>query len=75
VLTSRRADGEDLLVSFPVRFNAFLDARVAAMKTEAAHSDTSRVDTARRVFLNNRNFARNPPLSWKVYGDPYYVAS
>jgi chitosanase len=55
--------------------NAFLDARVAAMKTEAAHSDTSRVDTAQRVFLNNRNFDLNPPLSWKVYGDPYYIAS
>jgi chitosanase len=55
--------------------NAFLDARVAAMKTEAAHSDTSRVDTAQRVFLNNRNFDLNPPLTWKVYGDPYTIAS
>ena len=55
--------------------NAFLDARVAAMKTEEAHSDTSRVDTAQRVFLNNRNFDLNPPLSWKVYGDPYTIAS
>ena len=53
--------------------NAFLDARVAAMKTEEAHSDTSRVDTAQRVFLNNRNFDLNPPLSWKVYGDPYSI--
>ena len=34
--------------------NAFLDARKAAMKTEEAHSDTSRVDTAQRVFLNAR---------------------
>ena len=55
--------------------NAFLDARVAAMKTEEAHSDTSRVDTEQRVFLNNRNFDLNPPLSWKVYGDPYTIAS
>jgi chitosanase len=55
--------------------NAFLDARVAAMKTEEAHSDTSRVDTEQRVFLNNRNFDLNPPLSWKVYGDPYVIAS
>ncbi|MGI5240556.1 chitosanase [Dactylosporangium sp. CA-139066] len=53
--------------------NAFLDARVAAMKTEEAHSDTSRVDTEQRVFLNNRNFDLNPPLSWKVYGDPYNI--
>ncbi|WP_308195485.1 chitosanase [Dactylosporangium sp. AC04546] len=53
--------------------HAFLDARVAAMKTEEAHSDTSRVDTAQRVFLNNRNFDLNPPLSWKVYGDPFTI--
>jgi len=53
--------------------NAFLDARVAAMKTEEAHSDTSRVDTEQRVFLNNRNFDLDPPLSWKVYGDPYNI--
>lgn len=53
--------------------NAFLDARVAAMKTEEAHSDTSRVDTEQRVFLNNRNFDLNPPLSWKVYGDPFTI--
>ena len=55
--------------------NAFLDARVAAMKTEEAHSDTSRVDTEQRVFLSNRNYDLNPPLSWKVYGDPYFIAS
>ncbi|WP_433043797.1 chitosanase [Dactylosporangium sp. CS-033363] len=55
--------------------NAFLDARVAAMRTEEAHSDTSRVDTAQRVFLNNRNFDLNPPLSWKVYGDSFSISS
>ncbi|MFC4118155.1 chitosanase, partial [Nonomuraea zeae] len=33
--------------------NAFLDARKAAMKAEEAHEDTSRVDTAQRVFLKN----------------------
>jgi hypothetical protein len=55
--------------------NAFLDARKAAMKTEEAHSDTSRVDTEQRVFLNNRNLDLDPPLSWKVYGDPYTIAS
>ncbi|WP_432994165.1 chitosanase [Dactylosporangium sp. CA-233914] len=55
--------------------NAFLDARVAAMKTEEAHSDTSRVDTAQRVFLRAGNLDLNTPLSWKVYGDPYTIAS
>lgn len=53
--------------------NAFLDARVWAMKQEEAHSDTSRVDTAQRVFLRKRNLDLDPPLDWKVYGDPYHI--
>ncbi|GIH67308.1 chitosanase [Microbispora siamensis] len=53
--------------------NAFLDARKAAMKTEEAHSDTSRVDTAQRVFLKNGNLDLDPPLRWKVYGDSYQI--
>src|SRR6478735_4348642 len=43
--------------------NAFLDARVDAMKAEAAHDDTSRVDTAQRVFLHQRNMTLKPPLT------------
>ncbi|WP_369232298.1 chitosanase [Streptomyces sp. R21] len=53
--------------------NAFLDARVWAMKQEEAHSDTSRVDTAQRVFLRKRNLNLDPPLDWKVYGDSYHI--
>lgn len=53
--------------------NAFLDARKAAMLTEAAHDDTDRVDTEQRVFLNAGNFDLNTPLSWTVYGDPYTI--
>ncbi|MFJ6013948.1 chitosanase [Streptomyces sp. NPDC092952] len=53
--------------------NAFLDARVWAMKQEAAHDDTSRVDTAQRVFLKKGNLALDPPLDWKVYGDSYHI--
>jgi chitosanase len=55
--------------------NAYLDARKAAMLTEAAHDDTSRVDTEQRVFLNNGNLDLNPPLSWKTYGDSYTISS
>ena len=55
--------------------NAFLDARKAAMKREEAHSDTSRVDTEQRVFLNNGNLDFTPPLTWKVYGDSYTIKS
>ncbi|MEC4019047.1 chitosanase [Streptomyces sp. H27-D2] len=55
--------------------NAFLDARKAAMLTEEAHSDTSRVDTAQRVFLRNRNFALKPPLTWKMYGESFTISN
>ncbi|MEE4494874.1 chitosanase [Streptomyces sp. NPDC050529] len=53
--------------------NAFLDARVWAMQQEEAHSDTSRVDTAQRVFLNEGNLNLDPPLDWKVYGDSFHI--
>ncbi|MDX3491087.1 chitosanase [Streptomyces turgidiscabies] len=52
---------------------AFLDARVWAMRQETAHEDTSRVDTAQRVFLGQGNLNLDPPLDWKVYGDSYYI--
>ncbi len=54
--------------------NAFLDVRVAAMLTEEAHSDTSRVDTEQRVFLRAGNLDLSTPLTWKVYGDPYTIS-
>ncbi|MCX4680379.1 chitosanase [Streptomyces sp. NBC_01433] len=53
--------------------NAFLDARVWAMQQEEAHSDTSRVDTAQRVFLKKGNVNLDPPLDWKVYGDSFHI--
>ncbi|MFI6088537.1 chitosanase [Streptomyces sp. NPDC051218] len=53
--------------------HAFLDARVWAMKQEEAHEDTSRVDTAQRLFLEKGNLNLDPPLEWKVYGDPYRI--
>jgi chitosanase len=64
--------------------NAYLDARVWAMKQEYAHRDTSRVDTAQRVFLNKPfkrkdgrtvkgNLNLDTPLEWKVYGDRYRI--
>ncbi|WP_343243636.1 chitosanase [Streptomyces sp. SID13726] len=53
--------------------NAFLDARVWAMRQEAAHSDVSRVETAQRVFLKAGNLDLDTPLKWKVYGDGYEI--
>ncbi|MFJ4504243.1 chitosanase [Streptomyces sp. NPDC088864] len=52
---------------------AFLDSRVAAIREEPAHSDTSRVETAQRVFLERGNLDLDPPLDWKVYGDRYHI--
>jgi len=52
---------------------AFLDARKTAMKREKAHADTSRIDTAQRVFLESGNFALRPPLHWKIYGDSFTI--
>ncbi|MGX6603648.1 chitosanase [Micromonosporaceae bacterium Da 78-11] len=56
-----------------VWLNAFLDERVVEMNKEEAHSDTSRVDTAQRVFLNNSNFDLNTPLDFKVYGESFHI--
>lgn len=53
--------------------NAFLDARVWAMEQEEAHSDTSRVDTAQRVFLRDGNLDLHTPLDWKVYGESFHI--
>lgn len=53
--------------------NAFLDARVAAMKAEEAHEDTTRVEDAQRVFVAAGNLDLNTPLVWEVYGDPYRI--
>ncbi|MFI5844896.1 chitosanase [Catenuloplanes sp. NPDC051500] len=53
--------------------HAFLDARAAAMRTETAHEDTTRVDTAQRIFLTAGNLDLNPPLRWAVYGDRFEI--
>ncbi|MFJ8475112.1 chitosanase [Kitasatospora sp. NPDC094011] len=52
---------------------AFLDARRAAMKTEAAHEETDRVDTEQEVFLRAGNLDLHTPLVWKVYGESYRI--
>ncbi|MER8047792.1 chitosanase [Streptomyces sp. NPDC094032] len=55
--------------------NAFLDAREAEMRKEEAHSDTTRVSTAQRRFLNEGNFDLNTPLRWSVYGEAFSLTS
>ncbi|MEV6597074.1 chitosanase [Actinoplanes sp. NPDC051346] len=54
-----------------VFLEAFLTARVKEMRTEEAHSDVSRVETAQRLFLRAGNLDLNAPLSWRVYGDRF----
>lgn len=53
--------------------NAFLDVRRAAMRSRDAHRDTTRIDTAQRVFLREGNLDLDTPLVWKVYGETYRV--
>jgi chitosanase len=53
--------------------DAFLDARVEAMRAERAHRDTSRVETEQRRFLEEGNLHLNPPLRWSTYGDAYRI--
>jgi chitosanase len=55
--------------------NAFLDARVEAIREEPSHTDTSRVETAQRVFVREGNFDLEPPLNWRVYGDSYHIGA
>ncbi|MFC8228833.1 chitosanase [Streptomyces sp. NPDC057287] len=53
--------------------NAFLDARVTALRTEPSHRDTSRVETAQRVFVREGKLQLETPLAWKVYGESYRI--
>ncbi|WP_285904593.1 chitosanase [Paractinoplanes hotanensis] len=55
----------------PAYLNAFLNARVAEMRTETAHNDVSRVETAQRLFLRRSNLDLTTPLTWQVYGDSF----
>ena len=52
---------------------AYLNERVIEMKKEEALSDTSRVDTALRVFVRNGNFDLNTPLDFAVYGEQFHI--
>lgn len=54
---------------------AFLDARVAEMRREKGHMETSRVDTGQRAFLEAGNLGLTLPLQWKTYGDRFSIVS
>jgi chitosanase len=53
--------------------HAFLDARKAAMQAEVGHSNTTRVDTMQRKFLNAGNLTLQLPLAFRVYDSPFEI--
>ncbi|MGW8949212.1 chitosanase [Streptomyces sp. NPDC055709] len=55
--------------------NAVLDASRSVMKTRlsTAQRDTSRIDTAQRVFLRDGNLDLTAPLEWQVYGETFRI--
>lgn len=55
--------------------DAFLDAARAVMKSKKNQQDTSRLDTAQRVFLEDGNLALELPLTWQMYGETFRVTS
>jgi chitosanase len=55
--------------------SAFLDARRRVMRTEEAHADTSRLDTAQQTWLDAGNLDLALPLRWQVYGDDFAITS
>lgn len=55
--------------------DAFLEAARTVMKSKKNQQDTSRLDTAQRVFLEDGNLALKPPLTWKMYGETFRIPS
>ena len=43
------------------------------MREKRPNTDTSRIDTAQRRFLDAGNLELRTPLEWRVYGEPYKV--
>nr|WSW71290.1 chitosanase [Streptomyces sp. NBC_00995] len=55
--------------------DAFLEAARSVMKSKKNQQDTSRIDTAQRVFLEDGNLSLETPLTWKMYGETFRIAS
>ncbi len=60
-----------------VYLDAFLDAGRAVMKAQKTERerDTSRVDTAQRVFLREGNMDLDVPLTWRTYGETFRITT
>ncbi|MFF2066607.1 chitosanase [Streptomyces sp. NPDC058200] len=57
--------------------HAFLDGGRSVMKAKliTEQRDSSRIDTAQRVFLRDGNMDLDPPLAWRMYGEPFRIAA
>jgi chitosanase len=53
--------------------NAFLDGSRSAIKARKVQRDTTRIDTAQRVFLRDGNLGMEKPLVWQVYGETFRI--
>ncbi|MFD9871181.1 chitosanase [Streptomyces niveus] len=55
--------------------NAFLDESRHVIRTKVTETqrDTSRIDTAQRVFLKDGNMDLSSPLRWKMYGETFQL--
>ncbi|MEU1211510.1 chitosanase [Streptomyces sp. NPDC005791] len=54
--------------------NAFLDEGRSAIQARKVQRDTTRIDTAQRVFLREGNLELKQPLVWQVYGETFRIA-
>jgi chitosanase len=52
---------------------AFLDVRRAEMLQKRPGTDTGRIDTEQRAFLNAGNLELRTPLEWQTYGETFRV--
>ncbi|MFE2938201.1 chitosanase [Streptomyces sp. NPDC059255] len=55
--------------------STFLDASRSVIKTKSvtAQRDSSRIDTAQRLFLRDGNMDLRLPLRWQVYGETFRI--
>ncbi|MFD6279805.1 chitosanase [Streptomyces sp. NPDC060209] len=51
----------------------FLDESRSAIKARKVQRDTTRIDTAQRVFLREGNLGLKKPLVWQVYGETFRI--
>lgn len=56
-----------------VYLEAFLHETREVLRTKKKLNDTSRIDTAQKVFLQKNNMDLKAPLEWKMYGEDFKI--